>query len=632
MISEELMKGHVVPESALKGVIGLEQKGSAQGQAEASLQSSGERFRTLVSNIPGAVYRCACDPDWTMSFISDAIQDIAGYPAADFLENCARSFASIIHPDDRALVAKAVFDGIKRNCPYVIEYRLMHADSSIRWVYEKGQAVRNSTGEILWLDGAIFDITDQKQTGAAKARIEAELKDNITELSIINELSEVLLSTRELNEILHMILIGATANQALGFNRAFLFLINAEQQLLQGTVATGALTPEQAYMTWARLATEGHSLKDLLDTRKRELSSEDVPINLMVRQIRIPLDSSASLFSQAVYERRSFNIVHDSSIHPVDHQVLQRLGTDCCALVPLVSRGRTLGVLVADNFVNRKAILDDDVEHLRSFANHASLAIENSHLYESLQEKVAELSQAYNELKENRDKLLHYERLSAIGEMAAKVAHDIRNPLMAIGGFARLILKKEEHGEIDKRYIQIIVREIDRLEKILADVLCFANPANPHCKPVDLNSALQSTFEILGFELEQNNIVIEQRLEDQLPRLWLDEDQIIRVFINVIKNSIQAMPEGGTITVATMREDQWVRVEVADTGTGISDEDIEKVFNPFFTSKSTGSGLGLTLSAQIVKNHGGSIEVYNKEPNGITFIIKFPMRTLDAAA
>jgi len=632
MISEELIDRSLMPASALNRIADLDQQTSVHDHAEADLNESEERFRTLVANIPGAVYRCACDPEWTMIFISDAIRSIAGYPAADFLDNRIRSFASIIHPDDRALVEEAVLEGVKSNRPYVIEYRLVHADGSTRWVYEKGQAVRSSSGAIFCLDGAIFDITEHKQTEADKALIEIELKDSITELSILNELSQVILSTRELNDILHMILVGATASQALGFNRAFLFLINAEQNTLEGTVATGALTPEHAYLTWARLASEEHSLRDLLDARTRELSSDDAPINLMVRQLSIPLNSSESIFSQSVCQQKSFNIVPGSATHTLDRRVLQQLKTDCCALVPLVSRGAPLGVLVADNFVNRKPIHDSDVERLRSFANHASLAIENSRLCKSLQAKIAELSQAYNELKDNRDKLVHYERLSAIGEMAAKVAHDIRNPLMAIGGFARLILKKEEHGEIDKRYIQIIVREIDRLEKILTDVLCFANPANPHRKHVDLNSALQSTFEILSFEIEQNNIVIEQRLDGGLPRLLLDEDQIIRVFINVVKNSIEAMPEGGVISIATLREVPWVRVEIGDTGAGISDEDITKVFNPFFTSKSTGSGLGLTLSAQIVKNHGGSIEVRNKKPRGITFVIRFPMRTLDEAA
>jgi len=632
MFPEELIDTGLMPERALARIADPGQYPPAQSRTETGHNESEERFRTLVANIPGAVYRCACDPDWTMKFISDAIQSISGYPASDFLDNRIRSFASIIHPDDRTLVEDAVWDGVKCNRPYVIEYRLLHADNSPRWVYEKGQAVRNSFGDILWLDGAIFDITEHKQIEAAKALIEVELKDSITELSILNELSQVVLSTRERNDILHMILIGATANQALGFNRAFLFLADEEQNFLEGIVATGALTPEQAYLTWARLAREEHSLKDLLDIRNRELSSDDGPINRMVRQLRIPLDSSESLFSQAVRQQTSFNVSPDSATHPADIQILGQLGIDCCALVPLVSRGRPLGVLVADNFVNRKPIRDSDVERLHSFANHASLAIENSHLCESLQEKIAELSQAYNELRDNRDKLVHYERLSAIGEMAAKIAHDIRNPLMAIGGFARLILKKEEHGEIDRRYIQIIVREIDRLEKILANVLCFASPANPRCKQVDLNSALQSTFEILSFEIEQNNIAVEQRLDDQLPRLWLDEDQIIRVFINVIKNSIEAMPDGGIISAATLREAQWARIEIGDTGAGISDEDIAKVFTPFYTSKSTGSGLGLTLSAQIIKNHGGSIEVQNRQPRGITFIIKFPMRTLDVAA
>ena len=105
--------------------------------------------------------------------------------------------------------------------------------------------------------------------------------------------------------------------------------------------------------------------------------------------------------------------------------------------MPLASRGKPLGVLLADNFINREAITDEDVERLRAFANHASLAIENSNLYQTLEEKLDELSSAYNQLQANRDKLIRYERLSAVGELAAKVTHEIRNPMVAIGGLLR---------------------------------------------------------------------------------------------------------------------------------------------------------------------------------------------------
>lgn len=141
-----------------------------------NLKKNEQQFRSLVANIPGAVYRCACDRDWTMEFISPEIETISGYPAADFIGNRVRSFASIIHPEDVDLVDKIVNQGVKNRQPYAIEYRIINADRSIRWVYEKGQAVFDDRDRLLYLDGAIFDISDRVEAEAALRQSQDRLK------------------------------------------------------------------------------------------------------------------------------------------------------------------------------------------------------------------------------------------------------------------------------------------------------------------------------------------------------------------------------------------------------------------------------------------------------------------------
>ncbi len=131
-------------------------------RAEDALRESEEKFRTLTSNIPGAVYRCANDPDWTMDFISDVIEEISGYKASDFIQNRVRSYASIIHPDDGKMVGATVQKAIANREPYLLEYRIVRSHGSTRWVYEKGQGIFSDDGNLLWLDGAIFDITERK--------------------------------------------------------------------------------------------------------------------------------------------------------------------------------------------------------------------------------------------------------------------------------------------------------------------------------------------------------------------------------------------------------------------------------------------------------------------------------------
>ena len=151
---------------------------------EQALRESEERFRTLIENIPGVVYRALADGDWTMRFVSDDIERLTGYPAADFVGNTVRSYASIIHPDDAAAVTAIVDEGVRGHVPFVCEYRVIHADGTIRWVAEKGQPVFGRGGETLWLDGAIFDVTEQKRAEEEQARTQALLDTIVDSLPV----------------------------------------------------------------------------------------------------------------------------------------------------------------------------------------------------------------------------------------------------------------------------------------------------------------------------------------------------------------------------------------------------------------------------------------------------------------
>ena len=331
------------------------------------------------------------------------------------------------------------------------------------------------------------------------------------------------MSSRELNEILHMILIGVTANRALGFNRAFLFLLNEQTQQLEGRVATGPLTQEEAHRTWARLARQDHSMSELFYLRKAETALADEPIQLLVRQMKIQLTDPGSIFSQLVHLQKSFNIQRGIQSPMNDYpDFIRQLGTDTFALVPLTARGSTLGMLVADNLITGKPISDQDVQVLRDFANLASLAIGNSRLYEQLQANFDELSRANRELAESQEKLVRYERLSAVGAVAAQVAHDIRNPLTAIGGFARRILKHNHDVQHNQNYLRIIVQEVDRMERILSDLLCFSKPPDIVKKPADINAVLHNTIEIYRPVLEQHAIEYCENLDADMPAIAID--------------------------------------------------------------------------------------------------------------
>jgi signal transduction histidine kinase len=285
-------------------------------------------------------------------------------------------------------------------------------------------------------------------------------------------------------------------------------------------------------------------------------------------------------------------------------------------------------MLVADNLITKTPISDQDVQILRDFANLASLAIGNSRLYEQLQANFDELSRANRELAESQEKLVRYERLSAIGAVAAQVAHDIRNPLTAIGGFARRLLRQSDGLQPNRDYFKIIVQEVDRMEHILSDLLSFSKPPDIVKTPGDINAVVRSTLTIYMPEIKKKAVTCCENLADDMPDIPLDATHMQRVFDNILKNAIESLrdPEAEPwLTVTSGHDGDMAYVAVADTGGGISADVADKIFDPFYTTKASGSGLGLTLSAQIVTAHGGTITWYACEPRGTCFVITLPL-------
>jgi hypothetical protein len=460
-----------------------------------------------------------------------------------------------------------------------------------------------------------FELTQSQQ----------RLNEKIAELSILNEIGEALSSTMDLELVLDIILVGATSHQGLGFNRAFLFLLNEDGSLLEGKVAVGPAHAEEAHRVWSEILSRQMTLKEMLYSYTRQQETVDSYVNELVRQIRIPLQGSENILTHVVTTCKPINIA-DAAVHPlVPRELTDLLHCNAFAVVPLITREKVLGVLWADNAITQKPIEDRDVERLRIFSNNASLALENSNLYQNIQEKVAELNRAYQELQENKDRLVRTEKLAAVGEMSAMVAHAIRNPLTAIGGFARRLFKKESGNSAINRYLKIIIDEIDRLEMLLNEILDFVRPREPSFRPTCINELLENTLKILGEEFTARTISVIKEYAPDLPQVTVDGDQFKEVFINMLRNALDAMPGGGTLTISTQVDDHWVKITFADTGVGILEDDAEKIFHPFFTRKAQGSGLGLAMSNQIVAFHSGHITLRRGEASGATFDIFLPL-------
>jgi two-component system NtrC family sensor kinase len=242
---------------------------------------------------------------------------------------------------------------------------------------------------------------------------------------------------------------------------------------------------------------------------------------------------------------------------------------------------------------------------------------------------VSRICKDITDLKKAEERLMMAERLSSLGELTAGVAHELRNPLAGIKINTQILSRKKDLPEMEKKLLSSTQEGIEKIQKIVDDMLHFAKPKAAHFKEEEINEVVDKSLAILQTKLKKGNISSVFEGAQGLPKLRIDIHQVQQVLINVILNAIQAMEKGGTLTVRTfLTNGDGVGIEVKDTGIGISRAHLKKIFDPFFTTKSEGTGLGLSISAKILENHGATIDVLSEEGKGSTFTIFFPGRKM----
>jgi signal transduction histidine kinase len=268
---------------------------------------------------------------------------------------------------------------------------------------------------------------------------------------------------------------------------------------------------------------------------------------------------------------------------------------------------------------DRSIYADEDIELLTALANQAAIAIENARLYENL--------------KQSQDTLRRADRLSSLGLLTAGLAHEIRNPLVAIRTFTQLLPERYDDAEFREGFQGLALKEVDRICGLINDLLSFARPSKPNVAPENVNDVVDNIARILETQAKEKGVEIIREFGGNLPKIWIDREQMKQVFMNLILNAIQAMKEGGSIRIATRSvsrqgsepSGEFVQVEIRDSGIGIPEENLQHIFDPFFTSKDEGSGLGLAVSHQIVQEHGGFVTVESTVGKGTSFFVHVPV-------
>jgi two-component system NtrC family sensor kinase len=242
-----------------------------------------------------------------------------------------------------------------------------------------------------------------------------------------------------------------------------------------------------------------------------------------------------------------------------------------------------------------------------------------------LEKKVRE---ATDEVKRMERQVCQADKLSSLGKLAAGVAHEINNPLTAVLTNASLMLEELKDGDPKKEDLETIVRETIRCRQIVRGLLDFARQRTPEKTVANINQLIENMLQLLQNQIVLQNIEVHKQLDNNLPRVSVDADQIQQVLMNITLNAIEAMPRGGRLTIESkLLADGKISVAITDTGVGIKIEDVKNLFDPFFTTKSSGTGLGLAISHGIVHQHGGQIKVHSHLHEGSTFTVILPINS-----
>ena len=436
------------------------------------------------------------------------------------------------------------------------------------------------------------------------------------ELKILYQFSNTMLSTIRLNKLAHLILSILTFESNQVAERAMLFLRNEKSGVLQGMLG---VTRQMAASL--ELLNSDNILSSRWDISDEGLALQrEEEFCRSVRTTRIAAQENCAVIRQVIINRQIFSSHSSTCDNCPSCKILEALGVSSFSVVPLLSRDKPIGVIIVDNPLSNRQIDEDNLNFLRLVANQAGMAVENSMLYNRIEE-------AHTNLRDAKERLIHGERLAAIGEMAANLAHELKNPLITIGGFSSRLVRSLPANSKEGHYADTIVKEVCRLERMLADILAFSRKPTICYSNCEISDIVDDCIDNCQATLEDNGIEVSVSIADTDEMVVLgDAHQLKQALLNLMLNACDVMPDGGRISICAGKsplDNNAVIVSIQDTGGGIPKEMLPRIFNPFFTTKQHGTGLGLAIVNRILTNHGGSITAGN-ENEGAVFTVSLP--------
>ncbi len=523
-------------------------------------QQAEEKYRSLIANMQEGVFMST--PAGRFLDFNDAFLRMLGYESREELMG-VQDIASrlYVNPSDRERLQKLLRE---HGSVSDFEFQMRRRDGEVVTLLESSVATRDASGKIVAIQGFALDISERKAA-------EQEIRRRNRELMILNAIGQTLNQPLELQEMLGRALRQIV--ELFGTEVGCVFLLDAESAVLRRTAASG-LKSEYA----------------------GSFPPTEIPSDLLghIRASRATVLSAAGLPLPAIFR---------------DFQHKERL--EVTSLVLLWAKDRLLGCLLLGNRKIRE-FSSAEVNLLVSVGNQIAASIEKMLLLD-------ETRRAYENLRRTQEQLLQSEKMAAIGQLISGVAHELNNPLTAILGYSQLLASSEYVNDRGAGFVSKLHKQAHRTHRIVNNLLSFARQQKPERLPVRVNQVVEDTLALREYDLRVNNIQVHCDLDQKLPLLGADANQLQQVFLNILNNSVDAILEHsdrGDIWIRTAMEEGRILIEFVDSGLGI--QDTHRVFDPFYTTKPVGkgTGLGLSICYGIISEHGGEISVHNAPPNG----------------
>jgi PAS domain S-box-containing protein len=527
-----------------------------------------EKYRTLVSNVREGVF-ISTPQDRFLDF-NDALLRMTGYERREELL-CMDVSRLYVNPADRERMKKLLQE---HGAVSDFEFEIRRKDGEIRTVIESSIAVRNADGTVSAYQGFLLDISERK-------RAEQEIRRRNRELMVLNSIAQTLTESMDLADSLHRTLRQMSELFCLDASSLYLF------------------------------EDGGKSLRRVAAVGLRSEFSRHFP----------PTPVNPELLEQIKAVHATFLSTQGLPLPAIFREAQRREGLISEYVVTLWSKDRVIGGFVVGSRTPRE-FSPADVNLLIAAGSQISSAIERTLLYE-------ETRHAYDNLRRTQEQLLHSEKLAAVGQLIAGVAHELNNPLTAILGYSQLLTTSGQIGPLGIEYSEKLYRQAQRTHRIVQNLLSFARQHKPERSPVQINQTLEDTLALRDYDLRMSNIRLHLGLAETLPMISADAHQLQQVFLNMVNNAVDAMLEKsreGDLWVKTGTREGFLFVEFTDSGPGVTDA--SRVFDPFYTTKPVGkgTGLGLSICYGIVTEHGGTIRVRNAPPHGACFTIELPLQ------